>query len=210
MSVYTSRDFSFPVEVAGSGVREFSQFNTYDFILERMYIQTASAYAPLPLGVYDVQYKRAMLVQETETKREMGMVWFKRTYATLPSTRREGRELAYTFPGKSGLKFVNDSFVWDRYAKARPSSVVRNALAELSYSVGEPTTGLPTQIVFDGNIVDFVGSVYSDDGTQFLGNTSPTSAPTVYVVSDTARRWMGQIWEREIVTVRSHGGLTPI
>jgi hypothetical protein len=214
MAVYTDKDFSFAREIQGSGVRQFSEFNTADFLLVRMYVQAASTYKPLPISTADYQYKAAYLVEETEERREKGHVFFRRTYATVPSSRYERQEMLFTFPGASAVvhSTVNGEQVkrWDRYGSKRPATVYREASVEVSYSLGAPGTGLPTQITYDGQPVDFVGSVYSDDGSEFLGNTSTLIAPSTFIISDVARRWRGDIWERTRITVSRTGGAAAI
>lgn len=209
MSLYASRDFSAAAEIEGSGVRQFSEFNTTDFLVARAYVQKATAYKPLPLSTPDSVYKTAYLVEESEERRELGHVWFRRVYATLPTTRTERQEVQFTFPGRSGIvkSTVNGKRVgrWDRYGLARPATVAREALVQFSYSLGEPVTGFTTLITYDGQVVDFTGSVYSEDGEDYLGSTSPRSAPFTFIISDVARRWRGNIWERQQVTVDRFG-----
>jgi len=203
---YVDGDFSTPREILGSGVRQFSEFNNTDFILTRDYVQSRATYAKLDLSTADATYTTAYLVNETVTKRDGYLVWFTRTYATIPTTRTERRSVAYTFPGQSGTVDLGGGVsTWNPYAAGAPSSLIRQGLVELSYSLGEPTVALPTQFTYDGAPVDFVGTVYQvlSDGTigALLGSTSPASMPSSFVVSDVARRWRGNIWEREKITV---------
>lgn len=207
---YYDGDFSNPREVDGSGVREFSEHNTEDFILTRVLVQSASEYKAMPISTTDSVYKKAYLVKEFETRRIGGLVYFTRVFATIPSSRSERQEMVFVFPGQSAVisTVVNGALVrrWDRHGRKRPSSVYREALVSISYSLGAPVTGLPTQITFEGQPVDFVGTVYSEDGLEFLGSTSPLIAPSTFIVSDVARRWRGDIWERTRITVSRTGG----
>jgi hypothetical protein len=214
MAVYTDKDFTIAREIQGSGLRQFSEFTTSDFLIVRLYVQAVSTYKPLPISTADYQYKTAYLVDETEERREKGHVFFRRTYATVPSSRSERQEMVFTFPGQSAIvrSVVDGKQVtrWDRYGAKRTATVFREALVQISYSLTAPSTALPTQITYDGQPVDFTGEVYSDDGGTFLGNTSPISAPSTFVVSDVARRWRGDIWERTRVTVSRTGGASSV
>lgn len=211
---YYDGNFSSARELEGSGIREFSEFNTADFILTRFFAQDAATYKPLPLSAKDAVYKNAFMVKEFETRRSGGLVYYTRIFATVPSSRSERQEVAFTFPGKSSLvtTTVNGEPVrrWDRYGRARPSTVFREALVQYSYSIGAPTTGLPTQISYDGQPVDFVGRVYSEDGSDYLGSTSPLTEPGTFVMSDVARIWRGDIWERTRISVSRSTGGSPI
>lgn len=209
---YYDRNFAVAMEVQGSGQRSFSDVNTRDFLLVRIYVQLASAYKPLPISTPDAIYKDAYLVEESEERRDGGLVYFRRLYATVPSSRSERQEMVFVFPGQSAIvsSVVNGARVsrWDRYGAKRPASTYREALVQISYSLGAPSTSLPTQITFDDQPVDFVGSVYSEDGSEFLGHTSPLIAPSTFIVSDVARRWRGNIWERTRISVSRSGGAT--
>lgn len=199
---FVDGDFSYAREIEGSGTRVFSQFDTRDFLLTRLFVQFKSAYAPLSISTKDGQYKNAYLVEESEMKRDAVFVYFRRVYATIPSTRTESRETLFTFPGSSGLALVATNTVrYSKYAFGAPATVYRAASVTVSYSLGQPSTSDPTTITYNGQPVDFCGPVYSDDGKSLLGNTSPISAPATFVLSDVARRWKGNIWERERVTV---------
>lgn len=211
---YYDGDFSKPQPLPGDGLRVFSEFNTADFIVTRYFAILASVYKPLPISTPDAQYPRAYLIEESEEQREGGLVYVRRLFATVPSLRSEHQEVAFVFPGESAVvsTTVNGKPVkrWDRYGRKRTASVYREALVEISYSLGAPATSLPTQIAFDGQVVDFVGRVYSDDGEKFLGSTVPLIAPSTFVMSDVARRWRGDIWERTRITVSRTGGASVI
>lgn len=240
-ATYTSTDFTIPRELQGSGARVFSEFNTSDFILTRLFYQAASAYKALPISTPDYQYKLAYLVSEVETKRDGYGVYFTRTYATIPTTRTEGREVLYTFPGRCGV-LENSTLIpvsatgvgaafyqglgipssiplfgtgktWYKYGLGAPFTAYRNATVTYSYSLDEPEVQPPFIISFGGTIqntagdfepqtsVDFVGTVYTPDGSKVIGITNPSVLPSIFIVSDTARRWKGNIWEKELVTV---------
>jgi len=203
MSIYASRDYSAPVEIQGSGVRQFSEVTTNDFILTRMFVQKASVYKPLLISTADYQYKNAFLVDEIETKRDGYAVWLTRIYATIPSTRTEYRSIAFTFPGQSALVIAGNGGVvkWSKYGAGAPSTALSSATVTISYSMGAPFVSAPTQVLYNGQPVDFCGNVYTDDGSKLLGQTSPLAAPSSWVISDTARRWKGNIFERERVTI---------
>lgn len=210
MSIYTDIDFTVPRQIQGSGLRTFSEFSTADFIVTRLYVQAANYYNPLPLSVADAVYKNAYLVEEVEEKREKGHVYFRRTFATIPSPRTERQEVVFTFPGESAIvsTTVDGAPVkrWDPHGKKKPASVYREARIDISYTLGAPSTGLPTQILFSDQPVDFVGNVYSEDGSRYLGATNPFIAPSTFVVSDVARRWRGDIWERTRTRVSRTSG----
>lgn len=211
---YYDGDFLAPVPLQGDGVRIFSEFNTADFVLARRFAQHPSVYKPLPISTADSQYKNAYLVEEAEEQRDGALVYVRRTYATVPSSRYERQEVSFVFPGKSAVISTTVNGVpvrrWDRYGAKKPATVFREALVDVSYSIGAPSTGLPTQITYDDQPVDFVGSVYSDDGLEFLGSTSPLIAPSTFIMSDVARRWRGDIWERTRITVSRTGGAAAI
>lgn len=204
--VYVNGDFSTPRQIIGSGSRQFSEFNDTDFILTREYVQSKAAYSKLALSTADSVYTTAYLVAETETKRDGYMIWFTRTYATIPTTRTERRSVSYTFPGRSAIVDLGGGAqTWNSYGGGQPSTLFREGSVEISYSLGESTVDLPTQIEYDAGIVDFVGTVYQvlENGLlgALLGATTPSSMPTDFVVSDVSRRWRGNIWEREKITV---------
>lgn len=202
MSAFLDGDFSYPREIEGSGTRVFSQFNTNDFIVTRLYVQAKNAYVPLAISTADYQYKNAYLVEESESKRDAAFVWFRRIYATVPTSRVESRETLFTFPGSAGLKLGNGKVIgWSKYGAASPVSVYRAATVTITYSLGQPGTQNPTTISYNGQPVDFTGVVYTDDGKTVLGTTSPISSPSHFVLSDVARRWRGNIWEKETVSI---------
>jgi hypothetical protein len=214
MPLYTSKDFTIAAEISGTGVRQFSEFDSRDFILTRLYVQRASAYKPVPVSTVDRVYKEAYLVDQVEERRDFGHVWFRRTYATIPHPRTTRQEMVVTFPGRSkriittidnGGGDITLAFRWDRYGDAKPATVNREATVELSYFLGEPSTELPTEISFEDQPVDFTGDVWTEDGVTFLGNTSPLIPPSLYVISDVAKPWRGNIWERQRVTVNRTG-----
>lgn len=202
MSAFVDGDFSYPREIEGSGTRIFSQYNNADFILERRFVQEKNSYTPLPISSADYQYG-AYLVEESEIKRDGYLVWFRRTYSTLPRARIENREVSFSSPGIGG--FTGPILIpngWNRYGKARPSTQFRNATVQISYTLGQPVCLLPTQILYNGAVVDYVGDTYTDDGKTWLGVTLPSTIPLTWILSDTARRWKGNIWERELVIVQ--------
>ena len=208
---YIDGDFSTPRQILGSGVRQISDFNHTDFILNREYVQSKATFAPIALSVsgtpvVDSIYSTAHLVDQTETKRDGYLVWYKRTYATIPATRTEKRNVSFSFPGASAIVSLGGSvYTWNQYGGGQPSTQFREAIVELSYSLGAPTVSLPTQITYMGAAVDFAGNVYQvlADGTlgALLGVTSPATIPSTFIMSDVARRWHGNIWEREKITV---------
>lgn len=210
MSIYIDGEEKFrnPVEIEGSGVRVFEPFDNISFSVTRNFVQLRNAYQPMALTTADYQYRNAFLVDERENQRAAGLVWFTRVFATLPPTRFEKELTAYSFPGESQfLSTLNaDGSVtrsWNPYGRKRPGTVYRNATVTISYSIGPVTTELPTQILFAGSPVDFVGSVMTSDGQQLLGYTVPSFAPNTYIVSDTCERWKGNLWERrkKVVTL---------
>lgn len=207
---YYDGQFLVPVPLQGDGVRVFSEFSTDDFILTRRFAQHPSVYRPLPLSTIDSQYKTAYLIEESEEQRDGALVYARRIYATIPSPRTERQEVVFTFPGESDIVSTTVDGVpvkrWDPHGKKKPASVYREARIDVSYSIGAPSTDLPTQILFGDQPVDFVGRVYTEDGAEFRGVTSPFIAPSVFIVSDVARRWRGNIWERTRIRVSRTGG----
>lgn len=199
-------DFSFPIEIEGSGARTFSQYNTFDYTLERLYAVNRLFYNPTIISVPDYQFPRAIMVEETVVKNDAAFTYIKRTFMTVPQQRIEGRNVAFTFPGSSRYSITSDGKAsYDRYGNYKPATVYRQARVTYSYSQGQVTTGFPTQILFQGQPVDFTGEVWNADASTYLGATDPIVAPDEWVVSDTCRRVRGNIWERELIQVFKSG-----
>lgn len=203
-------NFTAPVEIEGSGVRTFSQYNTADFLVDRLYVQERISYRPIPISSTDRVYPKAYMVEDSVLKTDGAFAYIKRTFMTIPSPRMESKNIVYTFPGESlqSITVVDGKIVysWDRYGAKKPASVFRSANLAYTYSLGQVAVDLPTQILLDDSPVDFVGFVFAVDGQTLIGVTSPSVSPGTFIVSDNCHRLRGDIWERERVTVSLGSG----
>lgn len=205
MSGYLNGNFNGPRQISGSGVRVYSEFNNSDFTVTRNYVQLASAFTPLAKNTPDSVFKTAYLIEENQTAVWGDLVWFTRVYASLPIQRTSSREVSFTRVGRSGAYFSKKGvLLWGKYANGEPSTVIAQGTVLVRYYLTKPTVGTPTQVTFQGQVVDYAGVVYrvDEDGTAgaFLGATSPSNPPSSYLISDVARPWRGAMWERETVS----------
>lgn len=172
------------------------------------YVQLRANYVKLPFGSESDRHPRHYLVEESEAVPvgwpNSPLVQFTRVFSQIPAPHAEYRLVSYTFPGLSGLLWKNGKQVWDKYARAVPATLFRNATVTYTYQLGPSSLSLPTQILYNDTPVDFCGTVYVEDETGVSvveGVTSPLIRPGQYLVSDQAQRWWGPIFCRETVRV---------
>jgi hypothetical protein len=211
-------NFDHPVEIEGSPTFAKDEI-TYATILTRRYAVLKSSYVALPQGTFDVQNKNALLVTEATDSVEGPIMKFHRVYAEIPSYRTERRLVAFTRPGVSDIAISQLSALpisWDKYGQIAPLTRLFLATVEYTYQIGSPVaiTQL-TKITYKGQEVDFTGSVYRSVGNVviagmngkteprwvFEGFTDPATCPSLWWLSESSRRWMGPIWEKERVSL---------
>lgn len=208
---------------------------TRALLITRTYAVGVSNYTPQAQGSLDPQYT-AYQINETNASIQGPVKIFNRHFATVPVTREEPRSVSFTVPGKSAIVTSDISALpigWNPYGTAAPYTVPLLANAEYSYAFVSPGTNprsvftepTPTTLMFDGQPVDFLGSVYESIGQatvaqggglpdiieerfQFVGNVTGWTALTDWIMSVDIRRWRGPIWEMEVVTVP--GSIIPI
>lgn len=180
------------------------------------------------ISFVDPQYPAAYFVDEKIERITNGVTFFTRVFCNLPPGRIEQRLISFTYPGLSGFSpsaLSGQPIAWSPYGKAPPKTRLVSAQVVFSYAAVPNNTvdptGLfpnfanvqPSSITYNGKLVDFTGDVYVRSGTAYLGGnkaesqwviqgtTSPASYSTVvpWIVSAGLRRYMGPIWELEVV-----------
>lgn len=202
---------------------------TRALLIDRSYAVGVTNYSPLPQGTTDPQYGNAYLINETNGSIQGPIKFFTRHFAQIPPSRTETRSVSWTVPGKSAVITSDISGLpigWNPYGAAAPYTLA--VLADVAYSYAYVTPGSNprnvfaeptlTALLYDGQPVDFTGSVYESIGQAtvpqggglpdiieeryaFAGNVSGWSKPSPWVLSVEIRRWRGPIWEMEVVTV---------
>ena len=225
--VFYDGPLTFPVEVEGSGEIQVDPITTTQ-VLTRKYAQLRATYQPPIIGFApfnDLQFPNAYFVSENVEKIEGALVFFKRTFCTIPPPRTEQRLISFTYPGASKFNSSATSgqpIGWNQYGTAYPKTRLVNASVLYLYAL---QTGInvdpgqlflpiqPSSITYQGKLVDFVGSVYAPTGNRFLpsnkvesgwafqGTTNPVSYAAVipWIISVEQRRFMGPVWEQAVV-----------
>ncbi len=96
----TSSRFASPRVLFGERVRSFPlPGDRSHFVLREKLVGCRSAYFPLRSGTPHPSFPGAILVGEGPEREEGDAIWFRRSYATVPSSHSEYSTIAYTFPG---------------------------------------------------------------------------------------------------------------
>jgi hypothetical protein len=172
------------------------------------YCQLRANYTPLPFGSESARHARHYLVEESPPKpigpENSPVVSYTRTFCQIPAAHSEYRIIAYTFPGVTGQRWVNGVYIWEKYGSYPPATLLRQATVRYTYYLGVPSLSLPTQVTYNGEPVDYCGTVYEEDEDGdwvSAGATDPFIRPSTYRVSEQAERWWGPIYRKESVTV---------
>lgn len=122
--------------------------------------------------------------------------------AEMPRRYTIGHHTVHTFPGRSPPPGFSNRL--SRYGSIRPYTLHVLGRMEVQFlsqfAAARVKPDNPTVPTFDGEPVDFFGTVYDSDGNA-IGETDPRNPPIRYIVSDTVRKWRGKIWMRETLTV---------
>lgn len=119
----------------------------------------------------------------------------------MPDGLTVAESVVHTFPGRSSASSRSR-----RYGAIRPFT--RNVVGRRKYEfmIQDAAALVTLQSArgptFQGEPVDFFGTVYDDDGNS-IGQTSPFIPSYGWqIVEDFVRPWRGQIWVRETLEVR--------
>lgn len=194
---------------------------------EETYKQFHRQYFPLPLGTTSARHPGCVLVEESPTERvgpeNSTLCRFTRIYAPVPPSRSEKRLISFTLPGQSAVQLSSISgkpIGWNQYGKASPFTLPVNADVEFNYAAnnGDFTLTAPSRIKYAGALVDYVGQVFVNGGSEQVayksnlisearfvaaGSTDPLTIPVMWVLDPIISRWRGLIWEMQTITVNT-------
>lgn len=157
------------------------------------FIVDANWYSPAAYGSTSGFAPSAYLVEQGPvTKIAPGFVRYRRVYSQVPNAWTEKQQVAYTFPGRSG---INPNGNWEPYFWRASVTLFAVASVEHTYTQGTsaPDPDATFLVTDDGNVVDYIGLSNPNFGSTF---TDPSSEPAEYNVSSEVRLLRPTIWEK--------------
>ncbi len=161
------------------------------------FICAPGSFAPAAYGSTSNYAPSAYLVEQAMiSTTDGGFVRYRQVYSQIPVSWIEKQQVAYTFPGLSG---VNPNGNWEPYFYRAPITLFAVATVDHDYFQGaSPNPDAAFLVTDQGNVVDYIGFSNPNFGP---GLTSPSIEPTEYNVSSEVRLLRGTLWER--VSVRA-------
>ena len=214
--------FTYAREIEGSPSKATDPV-TGSLLITRRYVILTANYRPLAAGALDPVFRDAVLINETTDQVIGVLTFFTRNYAQIPATRTEPRRMAFTMPGKSAVQIseiTGAAVGWNPYGEASPYTRDVTATAVISYELN-PTVVLEQLSVatYRGAPVDYIGEVWVFVGNvevprpggvviteprfRFAGFTNYLFVPTLWIAEISLQRWLGPIWEKQVVTVNT-------
>jgi len=222
MNAIVDGNFTYPREIEGSPSLSTDPI-TGSLLITRRYVILKANYKPIEPAAKDPVFKDAYLINETADQVVGVLQFFSRNYAQLPATRVEPRRVAFTLPGRSAVQLseiTGKPVGWNPYGAAAPYTRDVNATVTISYVIN-PTVVVEqlTKIVFNGSPVDYVGQVYTFVGNvevprpggvvitepryRYAGLTQPFVISGNWIAEVSLQRWLGPIWEKQVVSVNT-------
>jgi hypothetical protein len=212
MSGYIDGPVSFANAYLTDNVRSFpvtwpNNSNTAEYRLT--YVVANANYVSAALGTTNASLPNtAVLVEKSPVERiGANVLRYTMVYQEPPVTWTERQEIVYAYPGLSAINTIvaNVFVTYSRYGLREPISVPKLATVTREYVVSNtfPVANISnvTIVTFANNPVDYIGSDSYYSAIVANTYTTPSTDPTTWTVSSTARLWKFPIWEVTTINV---------
>ncbi len=157
------------------------------------YFQWANTFSAAAVGSTSTDAPLANLYMQGPVERVgAGVVKYTRYYCQTPVTWYDMEQVQFTYPGlDSGVGTTN----WVAYGARSAITMQKVATIKHEYTIN---ANIPTGSIQQVTIITLNGQPINRIGQWFYGNsvlTSPSTDPSIYIISSDATRFKGNLWE---------------